>query len=127
MQYDHVEQYYQMQKALFARRPDIARQMHCAVSPAECKALGDSLTVKTEDWLPDAKKAMRKACEVKFNQFDIPKKFLLDTKDKVIAEATTDKTWGIGLRLNDTRIADLKWEGDNLMGQILMTVRDSIR
>ena len=127
MQYDHVEQFYQMQKAYFAGRPDIARKIHCAVSPIECKVLGDSLTVKNDDWLPEAKRAMQKACEVKFNQFDVPKKFLLDTKDKVIAEATTDKTWGTGLRLNDPKIADNKWEGGNLMGQILMTIRDSIR
>jgi len=125
--YDHVEQYFQMQKALFAGKPETARTILNTTSPLACKRLGDAIVVDAKNWLPVAKRAMMKACTAKFTQDERAKQFLLDTKDNEIAEATTSKLWGTGLKLSDPNNGSKdKWTGQNLVGQILMSVRDSV-
>jgi predicted NAD-dependent protein-ADP-ribosyltransferase YbiA (DUF1768 family) len=51
----------------------------------------------------------------------------LSTGDKTIAEATTDKFWGIGLKLESNVLMDQnQWLGKNVMGKVLMAVRAEI-
>ena len=49
------------------------------------------------------------------------------TGDTTIGEASpSDSTWGIGLSLKDPTAKDpTKWTGKNLLGKILMSVRNS--
>ena len=50
---------------------------------------------------------------------------LMKTGDKVIAEATRDTHWGIGMNLADEAVLyQTSWHGDNVMGQILMKIRN---
>ena len=52
-----------------------------------------------------------------------------ETGEDVIAEcAVKDCIWGIGLSMKDEdRFCVGKWKGQNLLGQILMRVREEIR
>ncbi|HTU59535.1 MAG TPA: NADAR family protein [Polyangiales bacterium] len=61
----------------------------------------------------------------KFGQHSALKKFLLDTHERVLAEASpTDRVWGIGLEEKDPRAAEPSaWLGLNLLGFALMQVR----
>lgn len=56
---------------------------------------------------------------------------LLETGTAVIAEASPyDKIWGIGLKdsnVNKQKIQNQEWCGQNLLGKLLMEIRDSIR
>jgi len=53
--------------------------------------------------------------------------YLMSTGNKTIAEATTDKFWGIGLKLESNVVMDQnQWLGKNVMGKILMAVRAEI-
>ena len=54
---------------------------------------------------------------------------VLLTDSKELDEASSyDKIWGVGLRINDPRIANKHpWRGRNLLGQILVDVRDKIK
>ena len=65
----------------------------------------------------------------KFSQNPDLKKLLLDTGDAVLAEcAVNDRIWGIGLSLHaDDRFYPAKWNGQNLLGYVLMMARDSLR
>lgn len=53
---------------------------------------------------------------------------LIATGDEIIAECSvSDKVWGIGLSMSDPLRYDItKWPGQNLLGKILMAVRDQL-
>lgn len=65
---------------------------------------------------------------LKFSQNPILKKFLMETKDLIIVEASPyDKIWGIGMSEDDSDIHDeLKWKGQNLLGKAIMKVREQL-
>jgi len=54
---------------------------------------------------------------------------LLSTKDWVLAEASPhDKIWGIGLSPTDPNVQKpSQWKGKNILGEVLMKVRDELR
>lgn len=62
----------------------------------------------------------------KFSQQPKLKEFLLNTKHSIIVEASPfDCVWGIGMAKDDPRASDMKqWNGENLLGFVLMEVRD---
>ena len=44
---------------------------------------------------------------------------------KILAEATADCLWGMGLRLQDTYALDTeKWAGPGWLSRMLITIRD---
>ena len=57
------------------------------------------------------------------------KMLLMATGDTTIGEASpSDSTWGIGLSMKDSADKDqTKWTGENLLGKILMSVRNSLQ
>ena len=49
---------------------------------------------------------------------------LLGTKDKIIAEACYNRTWGTGIPLHaDECLIKEKWEGIGILGEMLMDIR----
>ena len=64
----------------------------------------------------------------KFNQHPDLKEFLINTKDRLLVEASpVDTIWGVGLAADDEKIKDpTKWNGLNLLGFALMEVRDQL-
>ena len=64
----------------------------------------------------------------KFGQNAGLRRRLLDTSDAILAEANPkDYIWGIGLAEDDPAALDpANWQGQNLLGQILMTVRSEL-
>ena len=65
----------------------------------------------------------------KFSQRDELRKFLLNTGDKVIVEASPrDTIWGIGLSQDNPKATSPStWRGENLLGFALMEVRDRLK
>lgn len=66
---------------------------------------------------------------LKFKQNKELKEFLISTGDKVIVEASPyDRVWGIGMSANNVNVIrpDL-WEGENLLGFVLMDVRTMLK
>lgn len=101
-------------------------QIANARSPAECKALGRSVSeYKDAVWKKLRYNAMRFNLIAKFAQNQNLKDKLLATGDNILVEASpTDCVWGVGLRENDPRIRNPKqWRGQNLLGKCLMEVR----
>jgi ribA/ribD-fused uncharacterized protein len=51
----------------------------------------------------------------------------LETGDETLAEASPrDRIWGIGISVSDA-IKGKKWNGENVLGNTLMRVREHIR
>lgn len=62
----------------------------------------------------------------KFSQHEPMKKFLMETGEKVIVEASPfDAIWGIGMQQYEPDPA--KWKGTNFLGFALMEVRDLLK
>ena len=72
---------------------------------------------------------MLQACRAKYSQNPDLKQALLDTGDKILVEAALkDVVWGIGRGLDYPFLEDeSKWLGQNLLGKVLMQVREELR
>ena len=67
--------------------------------------------------------------EAKFGQNEDLKAFLLSTGEDILVEASpVDRIWGIGLAEDDPCATNpAQWQGLNLLGFALMTVRSMLR
>ena len=65
----------------------------------------------------------------KFGQNSKLRRFLLETDDFVLVEASPyDRIWGIGMYADDPYARDpRRWKGQNLLGFALMDVRETLR
>jgi len=66
---------------------------------------------------------------LKYSQHPDLRQQLIDTKDLILVECNPrDPIWGIGLGENDPRAETPSlWKGRNLLGQVLMEVRDMVK
>ena len=120
-----VEAYYQFRKAKYYGENTTATDILTADSPRKCKWLGNRLprlphTTLSQDGLD----WMKRAIQAKFEQNIHLQDALLRTGTKTLGEASYDKFWGIGVRLDGSGLHDpAVWQGANHLGRILMEVR----
>jgi len=70
---------------------------------------------------------MLEALRLKFNQNEIIKQKLLETKPKILYEASkNDRIWGIGYYDKDAMQIDKSKFGENLLGNDLMEIRSEL-
>ncbi|GAB5550442.1 MAG: NADAR domain-containing protein [Saprospiraceae bacterium] len=98
-----------------------------AETPGKAKALGRQ--VKNFDfnvWVSNRCEIVTKGNYLKFSQHEELKRFLLNTNNRVLVEASpVDRVWGIGLVKDDPNAsAPALWQGENLLGFCLMEARD---
>ena len=123
------EQWYQYQKALEFEDTETANDIMNADTPLKCFQLGKSVrNFNLRQWHLKAKQVMLEAVSAKFEQNPHIQKYLQDTKDTIIAEANPrDKVWGIALSVKNKSVFNRNaWQGENWMGEILMSVRDNL-
>lgn len=129
IKYTSMEQYMMYKKAILFNDDEIAQQILATSNVGKIKALGRS--VKNYDdiiWNGLRQITVYKGLLEKFRQNDDLRKKLLDTKQNILAEcAVQDKVWGIGLSMKDDNRFDLnEWQGQNLLGFSLMSVRTEL-
>ena len=80
-------------------------------------------------WTNDVKiLAMKCVLVAKFQSCELFRTRLLDCKDKIIAEATSDTFWGVGVAQNIAIFTNPdKFLGCNVLGNLLMNLRDSTK
>ena len=120
-----IEQGIMYYKAIIFNDADIAQRVKTEHRPSICKGLGRQ--VKHYDelvWRNACFDLVTQLALAKFSQKDVLEK----TGDMNIAEASpTDKIWGVGLSHKNPEIQFAeKWSG-NLLGRILMCVRQLLR
>jgi len=81
-----------------------------------------------DDWNRHRQTYMFGVCFAKYSQNETIKNDLISTGNKILVEASpTDRIWGIGLPCSSPDIYDeKKWRGQNLLGKVLMYVRDEL-
>lgn len=120
------EHAFMLEKALLFGDTKQVENIVNASHPYEAKRAGREVeNYDDEKWEDYREEAMYKVLIEKFSK-DYLKKRLLDTGDRVLVEASPyDKIWGVGLNVTDDKILDeSNWTGQNLLGIVLMKVRD---
>lgn len=125
-----TEQAFMWEKAVFFNDRESANKIIKEENPAKAKKLGRE--VKNFDdslWSKVCYDFMYKVNYEKYSQNTRLKNILLNTSDKMIIEANPkDTRWGIGLSAEDDRVLDeSQWQGENLLGKVLMQVRDELK
>lgn len=124
-----VEQYLAYHKATMLEYPDLATSAMETDDPADHKVILNMLkNEQVEIWHQKAEQTAYTAVREKFKQNKRLADFLVATYPRVIGEASRDTFWGTGLPLEskDT-LNSSKWaEGGNLLGRILIAVRQEL-
>jgi len=128
--YSTAEHYMMAAKAKLFGDEDAHLQILAAPGPKAAKALGRKVRGFSEEvWREHRFEIVTRANRAKFGQHEDLCKFLLQTGDRVLVEASPyDQVWGIGLSGSDLRARNPnQWRGLNLLGFALMEVRDELR
>jgi ribA/ribD-fused uncharacterized protein len=127
--YKTAEHYMMAQKAkLFGDEVTLNRILH-KDSPKDVKDLGRQIQhFDAQIWDQNKFKFVCKGNYLKFSQNEELKHFLLQTKSKILVEASpVDAIWGIGLKEDHPNANNPElWRGENLLGFALMEVRDQL-
>lgn len=130
VEYKTVEHYFQSMKAREFEDEEMYRKIVATKTPKSAKAIGRKVSnFKPEVWDKKKDEVMEKGVRTKFVQHPTLRKILLETGDKTIGEANPrDTYWGIGTSMNLERAKfPSKWRGKNMMGKLLMKLRDDFR
>jgi len=117
-------------KALLMGDATSAQQILTATTPSQVRKLGQSVKPWDENlWLKNRLEIMYTGCFAKFSQNPPLKEKLLATGNTILVEASPpDRIWGIGLAEDHPDATSIdKWQGLNLLGQVLMKVREDIK
>jgi len=128
--YKTAEHWMMAKKAELFKDDTVLEKILQAKSPAEAKKLGRQVKNYHENlWLAARFEIVKEGNNHKFSQNPELKTFLLNTKNRVLVEASpVDAIWGIGMAGDHKDVMNPeKWRGLNLLGFALMEVRDELR
>lgn len=128
--YKTAEHWMMAQKALLFGNSDLFDKIINSNRPAEAKELGRQVICFDELVWNDHKYQIVKTGNIhKFNQHPGLARYLLNTHDKILVEASpADRIWGIGLAQDSAYIDNIyAWQGQNFLGFALMEVRDFLK
>lgn len=129
-EFANAEQAMMYQKAKLFKDHHQMQQILRTVDPKAVKALGRGVIgFKQSVWEVHRFDIVQRVTRAKFSQNEALKEYLLSTNGASLVEASPfDQIWGAGLKADDPRINDPnQWRGLNLLGFVLMNVRDELR
>lgn len=127
--YWNVEQYLMAEKARIFGDEETLSKIWQTQDPKEVKKLGRAVKGYVDEvWVAKRKEVSLKANTEKFRSNRLLSKFLYETGDSILVEASPyDDVWGIGYDQNKApMIPEERW-GQNLLGQVLMEVRAHLK
>eukprot|EP00752_Nemacystus_decipiens_P015617 g13940.t1 len=128
--YNCNEQYITAAKARLFGDSHALTKIMTSPDPRTHKSLGRSVANFDQAiWEFERQNICLTECFAKFLQNPALRTFLLNTGDRLLAEASpSDKIWGIGLRADNSAAKHPhRWPGLNLLGHSLMTTRSLLR
>ena len=129
IEYLTAEHWMMAQKALLFGDAEVFQQICAATTAAEAKQLGRTVRNYQDDiWVAHRFAIVKAGNWHKFSQNEALATFLLQTKQRVLVEASpVDPIWGIGIAADHPNAHDpAHWQGLNLLGFALMEVRDQL-
>lgn len=125
-----AEHYMMAQKARLFNDPVRLEAILACATPGEAKKLGRQVqNFNAERWNKHCFDYVVQGNIGKFGQNPALKTFLLNTKDRVLVEASPrDRIWGIGMGKNNPNANHPEhWRGRNQLGFALMMARQALR
>jgi ribA/ribD-fused uncharacterized protein len=115
------EQFIQSEKAKMFNDSETENKIMKSRNPQQIKKFGYEVDgFLGYRWRRYREDIVRLAVKTKFTTHEEARKQLLATGSKKISEATKDKTWGTGIRIDEeTALTPEEWIGENKMGEIL--------
>ena len=126
LEFNCVEQFMMLQKALVFGDRITARLIMDTPEPRQQKKLGRQVRGFDEtQWACVAREVVKPGISAKFKQNVTLERELTDTAGRLLVEASPfDKIWGVGMDGSDPDISDMsKWKGLNWLGFLLTDVR----
>lgn len=124
-----AEQFMMAKKAELFKDYETLKEILKATSPKRIKELGRQVrNFEPSRWNAYKTGYVRQANLAKFSQKQELRDFICGTRGKILVEASPyDRIWGIGMYESNKKSVDpSSWLGTNLLGFILMEVRDEI-
>ena len=127
----NVGQFVMHHKAMLFNEEDLAERIMIISNPQKCYEIG-RLPFKEYDpvlWDKQSRVIVKRGVKAKFSQNMLLRNVLLGTRNALLALCSpNDEKWGIGIGIDnpDYRRVE-KWAGENMLGTILMEVRDELR
>ena len=128
LKFSSSEMFYQFNKAMFFNDDVTAQAILKSKSARQVKAISYQIKGFNEHlWKPHARATMEKACQLKFTQNLGLQDELLQISESLVEANPTDYYFSCGLSLTNPNICDQsKWSGENVLGNILVIIRDKI-
>jgi hypothetical protein len=126
--YSSTEQFYQAQKAEFAKDSYNHARIMQQDDPANHKKIGATIKIDHDLWVKKAPEVMHCGLLAKFSQNKDLAIYLSNTGSKNLLEASPkDLIWGTGVGLHHKNVLNAdSHPGKNLLGVILMSVRQQL-
>lgn len=130
--YRSSEQYYMHQRAIFFGQEDAAQEIMKSGSARDAQKIGKNLpqmswSDERERWHEVRIKHMAEALLLKFNRNSACRHALLSTQTLFLVEASpSDRFWGAGADMEQLERGH-PIQGQNMLGTLLVTLRDGIR
>lgn len=122
-----TESAYQWLKCIILNRPDVAENVKKATSSKQAKQVVEESNIELANWNLSRDECMHKVLNAKLESCKEFRTALINSGEKCIAEATSDTYWGCGLAPNIAKNTKKEnFPGKNVLGQILMKMRDNI-
>jgi len=128
--YPTAEHFMMAEKARIFDDSETLEKILQAKSPAQAKKFGRMVKNYDEQtWRKNRFLAVVQGNVAKFSQNTELKEFLLNTKNRILVEASPrDLIWGIGLAADHQHAENPhQWRGQNLLGFALMAAREQIQ
>lgn len=128
--FNSAEQAFMWFKASKFGDHEIADKLLQETFPPRCKKLGRQVRNFNETTWTDVKgPMMENILMAKFRCNEALKHRLLNTEGYILVEASPGDTyWGVGMDENNSDISDTRnWKGRNVLGHVLMNVREMLK
>jgi ribA/ribD-fused uncharacterized protein len=128
--FHNSEQAFMWLKAIHFGDEEIASEILSTKNPKNAKDLGRMVKgYNDKSWNERRYSAMLESCMAKFYQNEDQRETLLSTGDRTLVEGSPyDKVWGVGIHWAEEAILDeSNWKGLNLLGEVLMEVREKLK
>ena len=129
IKFNSSEQYIQYQKAKLFSDERAIRKILESSTALECKSISkEIINFDPIVWRDCAASKCEEGITAKFVQNPVLLKLLVSTGDKVLVECAYDHLWGSGIPMHEENcFKEQDWSGENLLGKLLMKVRDDNR
>ena len=127
--FSSVEQLVTFQKCQHFNDNMMAEEVLLETDPKEIRHIGSNIEgYDHETWKEIHEEVLMEGLRAKFSSNKEAQEYLVSTGDKVIGEGSSNLIFGIGIHISDEKVLSVEnWTGANILGKLLMEIREQIK